>query len=78
MTNSGTTIPTTVAAATRLSGKVAVVRWDAAGYGVYAAVKEAIRSLAEQFIAAIPAGRVGDPVADIGRAVARLCTSEAS
>ena len=91
------------------------VRWDAAGYGVYAAVKEAIRALtraaayewgtegiralnvaphahspgldwwmrrnpdeAEQFIAAIPAGRVGDPVSDIGRAVAWLCTSEAS
>lgn len=91
------------------------VRWDAGGYGVYAAVKEAIRSLtraaayewgaegiralnvaphahspgldwwmrhnpeeAEQFVAAIPAGRVGDPVADIGRAVAWMCTEEAS
>ena len=91
------------------------VRWNAGGYGVYAAVKEAIRSLtraaayewgaegiralnvaphahspgldwwmrrnpeeAEQFVAAIPAGRVGDPVADIGRAVAWLCTDEAS
>lgn len=93
----------------------AAVRWDAADYGVYAAVKEAIRALtraaacewgadgiralavaphahssgldwwmrhnpeeAEQFIAGIPAGRVGDPVADIGRPVAWLCTAEAS
>ncbi len=91
------------------------VRWDAANYGVYAAIKEAIRALtraaayewaadgiralnvaphahspgldwwmnknpqeAEQFISAIPAGRVGDPVADIGRPVAWLCSSEAS
>ncbi|WP_440220070.1 SDR family NAD(P)-dependent oxidoreductase [Dietzia sp. MNB45] len=93
----------------------AAVRWDAADHGVYAAVKEAIRSLtraaacewgpdgiraltvaphahspgldwwmrhhpeeAERFIARIPAGRVGDPVADIGRPVAWLCTAEAS
>lgn len=33
---------------------------------------------AERFIARIPAGRVGDPVADIGRPVAWLCTAEAS
>ncbi|WP_010541027.1 SDR family NAD(P)-dependent oxidoreductase [Dietzia alimentaria] len=93
----------------------AAVRWDAAGYGVYAAVKEAMRALtraaayewagdgiralniaphahspgldwwmdnnpeeAAEFIAAIPAGRVGDPLADIGRPVAWLCSAEAS
>ena len=93
----------------------AAVRWDAAGYGVYAAIKEAQRALtraaahewardgiralsvaphahspgldwwmeknpeeAEAFVAAIPAGRVGDPVEDIGRPVAWLCSDEAS
>ena len=93
----------------------AAVRWDAANYGIYAAVKEAVRALtraaayewaadgiralnvaphahspgldwwmdnnpeeAAEFIAGIPAGRVGDPVADIGRPVAWLCSAEAS
>ncbi|WP_108848055.1 SDR family NAD(P)-dependent oxidoreductase [Dietzia lutea] len=93
----------------------AAVRWDAANYGIYAAVKEAVRALtraaayewaadgiralnvaphahspgldwwmdnnpeeAAEFIAGIPAGRVGDPVADIGRPVAWLCSGEAS
>ena len=93
----------------------AAVRWDAAGYGVYAAVKEATRALtraaacewaaagiralnvaphahspgldwwmdthpeeAEAFVAGIPAGRVGDPLEDIGRPVAWLCSAEAS
>jgi len=92
----------------------AAVRWDAAGYGVYAAIKEAQRALiraaahewasdgiravsvaphahspgldwwiennpeeAEEFVRSIPAGRIGDPVEDIGRAVAWLCTDEA-
>ncbi|PTM90574.1 SDR family NAD(P)-dependent oxidoreductase [Dietzia psychralcaliphila] len=93
----------------------AAVRWDAANYGVYSAVKEAVRALtraaayewaaegiralnvaphahspgldwwmennpeeAEEFVASIPAGRVGDPLEDIGRPVAWLCSSEAS
>lgn len=93
----------------------AAVRWDAANYGVYAAVKEAIRALtraaayewaaegtralnvaphahspgldwwmennpeeAEEFVSSIPAGRVGDPLSDIGRPVAWLCSAEAS
>ena len=93
----------------------AAVRWNAANYGIYAAVKEAVRALtraaayewaadgiralnvaphahspgldwwmdnnpeeAAEFIAGIPAGRVGDPVADIGRPVAWLCSAEAS
>ena len=93
----------------------AAVRWDAAGYGVYAAVKEATRALtraaacewaaegiralnvaphahspgldwwmdthpeeAEAFVAGIPAGRVGNPLEDIGRPVAWLCSAEAS
>ncbi|WP_241730956.1 MULTISPECIES: SDR family oxidoreductase [unclassified Dietzia] len=93
----------------------AAVRWDAANYGVYAAVKEAIRALtraaayewaaegtralnvaphahspgldwwmennpeeAEEFVSSIPAGRVGDPLPDIGRPVAWLCSAEAS
>ena len=92
----------------------AAVRWDAANYGVYAAVKEAIRALtraaahewaeeairalnvaphahspgldwwvdnhpeeAEEFIASIPAGRIGDPLIDVGRPVAWLCSAEA-
>lgn len=92
----------------------AAVRWDAANYGVYAAVKEAIRALtraaahewadegiralniaphahspgldwwvdnhpeeAEEFIASIPAGRIGDPRIDVGRPVAWLCSPEA-
>ena len=92
----------------------AAVRWDAANYGVYAAVKEAIRALtraaahewaeeairalnvaphahspgldwwvdnhpeeAEEFIASIPAGRIGDPRIDVGRPVAWLCSAEA-
>src|SRR5699024_5258388 len=86
-----------VAAATAAAG-----RWDAAGYGVYSAIKEAQRAItrtaahewasegiralsvaphahspgldwwiennpeaAEEFVAAIPAGRIGDPVEDI-------------
>ncbi|WP_314035552.1 SDR family oxidoreductase [Dietzia sp. CH92] len=93
----------------------AAVRWDAANYGIYAAVKEAVRALtraaayewaadgiralnvaphahspgldwwmdnnpeeAAEFIAGIPAGRVGDPLVDIGRPVAWLCSGEAS
>lgn len=36
------------------------------------------REEAEQFIARVPAGRVSDHVADIGRPVAWLCTAEAS
>ncbi|WP_241261649.1 SDR family NAD(P)-dependent oxidoreductase [Dietzia sp. KRD202] len=93
----------------------AAVRWDAANYGIYSAVKEAVRALtraaayewaaegiralnvaphahspgldwwmennpeeAEAFVAGIPAGRVGDPLADIGRPVAWLCSAEAS
>lgn len=93
----------------------AAVRWDAANYGIYAAVKEAVRALtraaayewagdgiralnvaphahspgldwwmdnnpeeAAEFVASIPAGRVGDPLADIGRPVAWLCSAEAS
>lgn len=92
----------------------AAVRWDAANYGVYAAVKEAIRALtraaayewaedgiralnvaphahspgldwwlennpeeAAEFVASIPAGRIGDPLEDIGRPVAWLCAEEA-
>lgn len=92
----------------------AAVRWDAAGYGVYAAIKEAQRALtrtaahewaregiralsiaphahspgldwwiennpeeAEEFVAAIPAGRIGDPIEDIGVPVAWLCSDEA-
>lgn len=93
----------------------AAVRWDPSNYGVYGAVKEAMRALtraaayewagdgiralnvaphayspaldrwvennpeeAAAFVAGIPAGRVGDPVADIGRPVAWLCSAEAS
>lgn len=93
----------------------AAVRWDAANYGIYAAVKESIRALtraaayewaadgiralnlaphahspgldwwmdnnpeeAAEFVAGIPAGRVGDPLEDIGRPVAWLCSAEAS
>ncbi|WP_341254709.1 SDR family oxidoreductase [uncultured Dietzia sp.] len=93
----------------------AAVRWDAANYGIYSAVKEAVRALtraaayewaaegiralnvaphahspgldwwmennleeAAEFVAGIPAGRVGDPLADIGRPVAWLCSGEAS
>lgn len=93
----------------------AAVRWDPTNYGVYGAVKEAMRALtraaayewaadgiralniaphahspgldwwmennpeeAAEFLAAIPAGRVGDPVLDIGRPVAWLCSGEAS
>lgn len=93
----------------------AAVRWDAANYGIYSAVKEAVRALtraaayewaaegiralnvaphahspgldwwmdnnpeeAAEFVAGIPAGRVGDPLADIGRPVAWLCSAEAS
>lgn len=93
----------------------AAVRWDAANYGIYAAVKEAVRALtraaayewaaegiralniaphahspgldwwmdnnpeeAAEFVAGIPAGRVGDPLEDIGRPVAWLCSAEAS
>ncbi|MGX1858402.1 SDR family NAD(P)-dependent oxidoreductase [Dietzia sp. NPDC055340] len=93
----------------------AAVRWDPSNYGVYGAVKEAMRALtraaayewaadgiralniaphahspgldwwmennpeeAAEFIAAIPAGRVGDPLDDIGRPVAWLCSAEAS
>ena len=93
----------------------AAVRWDAANYGIYAAVKEAVRALtraaayewaadgiralniaphahspgldwwmennpaeAAKFVAGIPAGRVGDPLEDIGRPVAWLCSAEAS
>jgi NAD(P)-dependent dehydrogenase (short-subunit alcohol dehydrogenase family) len=33
---------------------------------------------AAEFLSAIPAGRVGDPVTDIGRPVAWLCSAEAS
>ncbi len=92
----------------------AAVRWDAAGYGVYSAIKEAQRAItrtaahewasegiralsvaphahspgldwwiennpeaAEEFVAAIPAGRIGDPVEDIGVPVAWLCSDEA-
>lgn len=92
----------------------AAMRWDAANYGVYAAVKEAIRALtraaahewagekiralnvaphahspgldwwmdenpaeAAEFVASIPAKRVGDPFVDIGRPVAWLCSAEA-
>lgn len=92
----------------------AAVRWDAANYGIYAAVKEAIRALtraaahewaaegiralnvaphahspgldwwmgenpeeAAEFVASIPAKRVGDPFVDIGRPVAWLCSAEA-
>lgn len=92
----------------------AAVRWDAAGYGVYAAIKEAQRAItrtaahewatdgiralsvaphahspgldwwiennpeeAEEFVAAIPAKRIGDPVEDIGVPVAWLCSDEA-
>ncbi|HHX84585.1 MAG TPA: SDR family oxidoreductase [Actinomycetales bacterium] len=92
----------------------AAVRWDAAGYGVYSAIKEAQRALtrtaahewardgiralsvaphahspgldwwiennpeeAEEFVAAIPAGRIGDPVEDVGVPVAWLCSDEA-
>lgn len=92
----------------------AAVRWDAAGYGVYAATKEAQRAItrsaahewasdgiralsvaphahspgldwwiennpeeAEEFVAAIPAGRIGDPVEDIGVPVVWLCSDEA-
>ena len=33
---------------------------------------------AAEFVAGIPAGRVGDPLADIGRPVAWLCSGEAS
>lgn len=92
----------------------AAVRWDANGYGVYAAIKEAQRAItrtaahewasdgiralsvaphahspgldwwmdkhpeeAEEFIAAIPARRIGDPVEDIGVPVAWLCSDEA-
>ena len=93
----------------------AAVRWDATNYGIYSAVKEAVRALtraaayewaddgiralnvaphahspgldwwmdtnpeeAAEFVASIPAGRVGDPLADIGRPVAWLCSAEAS
>lgn len=93
----------------------AAVRWDAANYGIYSAVKEAVRALtraaayewaadgiralniaphahspgldwwmennpeeAAEFVAGIPAGRVGDPLEDIGRPVAWLCSAEAS
>ncbi|QGW25643.1 MULTISPECIES: SDR family NAD(P)-dependent oxidoreductase [unclassified Dietzia] len=93
----------------------AAVRWDAANYGIYSAVKEAIRALtraaayewasegtralniaphahspgldwwmennpeeAREFVSSIPAGRVGDPLSDIGRPVAWLCSAEAS
>lgn len=92
----------------------AAVRWDAAGFGVYAAIKEAQRAItrtaaqewasdgiralsvaphahspgldwwiennpeeAEEFVATIPAGRIGDPVEDIGAPVAWLCSDEA-
>lgn len=92
----------------------AAVRWDAAGYGVYSAIKEAQRALtraaahewagdgiralsvaphahspgldwwiennpeeAEEFVSTIPAGRIGDPVEDIGVPVAWLCSDEA-
>lgn len=92
----------------------AAVRWDAAGYGVYSAIKEAQRAItraaahewasegiralsvaphahspgldwwiennpeeAEEFVATIPAGRIGDPVEDIGVPVAWLCSDEA-
>lgn len=92
----------------------AAMRWDAANYGVYAAVKEAIRALtraaahewaaegiralnvaphahspgldwwvdnhpkeAAEFVASIPAGRIGDPKVDVGRPVAWLCSDEA-
>lgn len=92
----------------------AAVRWDAANYGIYSAVKEAIRALtraaahewaadgiralnvaphahspgldwwidahpeeAAEFVASIPAGRMGDPLDDIGRPVAWLCSEEA-
>lgn len=87
----------------------AMVRWDATGYGGYAAAKQALRALtrtaavewaedgiranniaphamspglkwwtehhpeeAEEFIATIPMKRIGDPEADIGRAVVAL------
>lgn len=93
----------------------AAVRWDAANYGIYSAVKEAIRALtraaahewaaegiralnvaphahspgldwwvdnhqeeAAEFVASIPAGRIGDPRVDVGRPVAWLCSAEAS
>ncbi|ANI93478.1 SDR family NAD(P)-dependent oxidoreductase [Dietzia timorensis] len=92
----------------------AAVRWDAANYGIYSAVKEAIRALtraaahewaaegiralnvaphahspgldwwvdnhpkeAAEFVASIPAGRIGDPRVDVGRPVAWLCSAEA-
>ena len=92
----------------------AAVRWDTSGFGVYAAIKEAQRTLtrvaaqewasdgiralsvaphahspgldwwidnnpeeAEAFVAAIPAGRIGDPIEDIGVPVAWLCSDEA-
>lgn len=87
----------------------AMVRWDATGYGGYAAPKQALRMLtrtaavewagdgiranniaphalspglkwwienhpeeAEEFVASIPMQRIGDPEADIGRAVVAL------
>lgn len=92
----------------------AAVRWDASNYGVYASIKESMRSLtraaacewgsdgirvlavaphaaspalerwaetnpeeAAAFVAGIPLGRIGDPEADIGRAVAFLCGPDA-
>lgn len=92
----------------------AAVRWDTSGFGVYAASKEALRSLgrtaasewgadgirvnnvaphglspglkwwtetypeeAAEFVRTIPAGRIGDPLQDIGYAVAWLCSDEA-
>jgi len=91
------------------------VRWDAKGYGVYAAAKQAIRSLSraaahewakdgirvntvaplamtpalkdwiaadpvttKAFIDTVPMQRVGDPEADIGRAVVFLCSADAA
>jgi meso-butanediol dehydrogenase / (S,S)-butanediol dehydrogenase / diacetyl reductase len=96
-------------------GTAAALRWDSAGYGVYAAAKEAIRQLTRAaacewgvdgirvncvlplaaspaladwirdrpeesaaFLATVPLRRVGDCEQDIGRAVAFLCSPEAS